>query len=202
MTTLPRLAPIVTLTRVSRWSASSSSSSSSPGGREPARRGRRAGLGGASVGRCLGRRPRRGPHGLLDLAHRQVLGDGPPGQRLLEGSVGRAEQRPGVAGGQLAVGHEVLDRRRELEQAQGVGDRRAALADPLGDLLLGELEVLDQLLVGRGLLERVEVLAVEVLDQRLLERRRRRRRRARSPGSSARPARLAARQRRSPAMSS
>ena len=43
-------------------------------------------------------------------------------------------------------------------------------------LLLGEAEVLDELLVGGGLLERVEVLAVEVLDQRLLERRRRRRR--------------------------
>ena len=48
------------------------------------------------------------------------------------------------------------------------------LPDPLGDLLVGHAEVLDQLLVGGRLLERVEVLAVEVLDQRLLERRARR----------------------------
>ena len=56
--------------------------------------------------------------------------DRPPGQRLLEGAVRGAEQRPGVAGRQLAVGDQPLDRRRELEEAQGVGDRRAALAHP------------------------------------------------------------------------
>ena len=39
-----------------------------------------------------------------------------------------------------------------------------------GHVLLGQPEVLDELLVGRRLLERVEILAVEVLDQRLLER--------------------------------
>ena len=42
--------------------------------------------------------------------------------------------------------------------------------DPGRDLVVGEAEVLDELLVGGGLLERVEVVAVEVLDQRLLER--------------------------------
>ncbi len=36
---------------------------------------------------------------------------------------------------------------------------------------MGELELLDQLLVGSGLLERVEILAVEVLHHRLFERR-------------------------------
>ena len=35
---------------------------------------------------------------------------------------------------------------------------------------MGQREVLDQLLVGRGLLERVEVGPVDVLDERLLER--------------------------------
>ena len=37
-------------------------------------------------------------------------------------------------------------------------------------LVVGEPEVLDQLLVGGRLLERVEVVALEVLDERLLER--------------------------------
>ena len=78
----------------------------------------------------------------------------------------------------------------------------AALADPGRDLVVGEPEVLDQLLVGGGLLERVQVLAVEVLDQRLLERSARRRRRARCAGIVCSPTRRAARQRRSPAISS
>ena len=39
----------------------------------------------------------RRPDRLLDLAHRQVLGDDPPGELLLERPVRGAEQRPGVA---------------------------------------------------------------------------------------------------------
>ena len=39
------------------------------------------------------------------------------------------------------------------------------------DLVVGEREVLDELLVGGRLLERVELLALEVLDDRLLEHR-------------------------------
>ncbi len=52
----------------------------------------------------------------------------------------------------------------ELEQAQEVGDRGAVLAGALGHLLLGEAEVAGEALVGAGLLDRVEVLALEVLD--------------------------------------
>ena len=42
---------------------------------------------------------------------------------------------------------------------------RAGTADLLRELLVGGAEVVEQLLVGRGLLERVELLAVQVLDQ-------------------------------------
>ena len=42
-------------------------------------------------------------------------------------------------------------------------------AHPGRHLVVGESELLDQLLVGGRLLEGVEVLAVKVLDQRLLE---------------------------------
>ena len=65
-----------------------------------------------------------------------------------------------------------LDRRRELEQPQGVRDRRPALADPGRDVVVGEREVLDELLIGRGFFERVQLLALDVLDDRLLEHRR------------------------------
>ena len=159
-----------------------------------------AGAGRSLSGRLVLAGP--GPDRLLDLADRQLVLHRPPGQRLLEGAVGRAEQRPGVAGGQLAVGDQPLDRRGQLEQAQGVGDRRPALADPAGHLVVGEAEVLDELLVGRRLLERVEVVAVEVLDQGLLERAVVARRPCTTAGIVCRPARLAARQRRSPAISS
>ena len=54
-------------------------------------------------------------------------------------------------------------RRRVLEMAARLLPTRVA------SLVVGELEVLDELLVGGRLLERVEVLAVQVLDQRLLE---------------------------------
>ena len=174
--TLPRLAPICTPTRVSRRSASSCSSSSRPGGRRrvasvmPApSTGSGAGFGdGAGAGTAPAARRRRcGP--LLHRAHRPPLARRLAGQPLLQRAVGGAEQGAGVAGRQLPVGQQVLHRRRQAEQAQRVGDRRAALADPLGDVVVGELEVLDQLLVGRRLLERGEIRAVEVLDERLLD---------------------------------
>jgi hypothetical protein len=41
--------------------------------------------------------------------------------------------------------------------------------DPAGQLLVGGAELVQQLLVGRGLLERVELLAVQVLQQRVAQ---------------------------------
>ena len=111
-----------------------------------------------------------GPDRLLDVADRQVLSHGPPGEGLLEPSIRSAEQRSGVTGGQAAISEQVLDGGRELQQAQGVGDGRSALAHARGHHVVSEVEVLDQLLVGGRLFEGGEVLAVEVLDQGLLDR--------------------------------
>ena len=89
--------------------------------------------------------------------------------------------------------------RRQLEQADRVRDRAAILADPLGDLVLGQPELVDQPLERGRLLERPEVGALHVLDERALER-------LRSStswtttGTSCSPARCAARHRRSPAI--
>ena len=74
-----------------------------------------------------------------------------------------------MAGRQLALRHQLLDGRRELEQAKGVADSSSALADARRDLVVGQVEVLDELLIRGGFLERIEVLAVQVLDQRMLE---------------------------------
>ena len=69
---------------------------------------------------------------------------------------------------QLVAGDEVAHLLRQLEQAQRVGHRRAVLADPLRQLLLRVAELVDEPLVGLGLFDRVEVLALQVLDEREL----------------------------------
>ena len=63
-----------------------------------------------------------------------------------------------------------LDRRWQLEQAHGVGDRGSALPDRRRHLLVGHREVLDHLLVRGRLFEGVQVVALEVLDERGLQR--------------------------------
>jgi hypothetical protein len=110
-----------------------------------------------------------GLDGLLDRSDGELLGHGSAGERLLEGAVGSAEKGAGVPGRELAFADELLYGRGELEQPQRVGDGRSAAPDPGGESLVGEPEVLDELLVGGGFLERVEVFPVEVLDQGLLE---------------------------------
>ena len=72
----------------------------------------------------------------------------------------------------------------QVEQADQVRDGDAAAADAAADVLAREAELLDQRGAGARLLDRVEVLARHVLDQRQLERGSRRRVGARSPGSA------------------
>src|SRR5204863_6666927 len=93
------------------------------------------------------------------------------GEGLLEAAVGTPEQRPSVAHRELALLEQLLDRRRQLQQSQCVRDRGPTPADAGGNVVVGETEVFDELLVGRRLLQGVEAVAVQVLDQRLLERR-------------------------------
>ena len=94
----------------------------------------------------------------------------------------------------------VLELARQLEQPQVVRDRRAVEADAPADLLLRAAAV-DQRPEGVRELDRVQIAALHVLDQRELE--------AvaivdvgTTAGIAARPAARAARQRRSPTSSS
>ena len=75
------------------------------------------------------------------------------------------QQGPGVAGGEHAGRDAAGHQRRQLQQAQRVGDLRAGAADAAGQLVVGAAEVLEQLLVGGRLLERVQLAAVQVLQQ-------------------------------------
>src|SRR4030088_363690 len=97
------------------------------------------------------------PDRFLERADGKDLLDGTARQLLLERAVGRAEQRTGVAFPERVVLDEFLDRRRQLEQPEGVRDRHAAAPHARRDLLVRELEVLDELLVRGRFLERVEV---------------------------------------------
>src|SRR5207253_4097002 len=84
--------------------------------------------------------------------------------------VGNREQRPGVSHAELAGHDGLLDGVREAQEAQRVRDRRPLLADARREFLLRQPVLLDQALVRLRLLDRVEVLALDVLDQRDLER--------------------------------
>ena len=74
-----------------------------------------------------------------------------------------------MALGEPAIGDRGLDAGREVEQSERVGHRRSGSTDARRDLVLAEPEVVDQLAIGVGGLERVEVVALEVLDERQLE---------------------------------
>ena len=99
----------------------------------------------------------------------------------------------------LALLHQFRDFRRQLQQAQQVADRGARTAHGIGGLLVRDAELGDQPLQRARLFQRVEVLALDVLDQRhgdggVV-------RHAADHGRNVRQARIfAARQRRSPAM--
>ena len=75
------------------------------------------------------------------------------------------EQRPCLPHEQFTCDELVLDRHCELQEAQRVGDVRAAAADLLREHLLRQLEILHEEGVGLCLLDDVEVLTLDVLDQ-------------------------------------
>ena len=70
-----------------------------------------------------------------------------------------------MAYGQAAFADAGLEGGRQLEEAQSVGHRGAALADFRRHILLLELKLLDELRVAVRLFNSVQVLALQVLDQ-------------------------------------
>jgi hypothetical protein len=58
---------------------------------------------------------------------------------------------------------------RQLEQPEVVGHRRAILPHRGGDSFLGHLEIGAEPLVGRRLVDGIEILALNVLDERHLQ---------------------------------
>ena len=67
---------------------------------------------------------------------------------------------------QLAPRQTVANPLGQFQQAQRVGNMRAALADDLGHLVLAIGELLDQLLVTQRLFQGIEIGALDILDDR------------------------------------
>ena len=116
---------------------------------------------------------RRWPRG---RAARRTRTDQPPcggraGEAAAVGVVVGQQQRAAVALGERAVLDQLERLVGQVQQAQEVRDRDAAAPDAAADLLARETQLLDQAAHGARLLDRVEVLARHVLDQRDLERR-------------------------------
>src|SRR5260370_23631407 len=74
-----------------------------------------------------------------------------------------------MPGTQDACGDPLLNARRQAEQPDGIRDVRPGPADLPGQLLVRGGEVIEKLLIRGGLLERVQLLSVQVLDQRVPE---------------------------------
>ena len=75
-----------------------------------------------------------------------------------------------MAGCELTLNHKALDRRGQIQKTHGVRYRRARTTDSSRNVLLGQAEVVDQLPVGRGLLKSIQILAVDVLNNRSFKR--------------------------------
>ena len=84
--------------------------------------------------------------------------------RPLEG-----EEGPRVAGVETARAEQLAQLAGQAQQAQRVGDGGAVAAHLARDLFLGEVELLLEPVEGLGLLERGQLLALDVLDEGQLE---------------------------------
>ena len=105
-------------------------------------------------------------HHAFGVAHRQApLRDQRADFDLLA-ALREAEQGARVTHLELAPLDECGDLRRQLEQAQQVRDRGARTADGIRRLLVRDAELADEPLERARLFERVQVLALDVLDER------------------------------------
>ena len=90
-------------------------------------------------------------------------------RRCCTARIGDGEQRARMPFGDQAISQARLDRLRQFQQAQGVGDCHAALADTLGDLILGQAELFAQMFVSQRFFQCIQIGALHIFDQRHLQ---------------------------------
>jgi len=121
----------------------------------------------ADSGTCWARYPRDNEG--LGLSHGEVLSDHGLAGGKLAVRVREAEERPCVSLSDVGGSHRIQDLTGEIEQADQVGDGRAVDTEPAGQLFLRTAEAGQVLAESTRLVDRVEVLALEVLDHSQLE---------------------------------
>jgi hypothetical protein len=84
--------------------------------------------------------------------------------------VSDGEQRSRVTGSKAALFEKFLNRLIEPEETKQIRNRGAILARALGELLLRELEIVAEALKCARLLDGVQILALQVFDQRHFDR--------------------------------
>ena len=114
--------------------------------------------------------------GLLGRGERLDLGlGGADGETLLDDQAGdlhavglllKPEQNLGVTGRKLPLAEVAEDFAVELQETDEVGDAGAGLAEAIGDRFLREVEVAHQRGHADGLVDRVEVGPLQVLEER------------------------------------
>src|SRR3989442_5973256 len=115
--------------------------------------------------RASDRRPATA-HSVFHVPHRKpevyrLLGERRRDTRVLE-----REQRAGVADRETAFMQQREHRRRQFQQAEGVGDRGAVATHRVRDVLLRQAEFREETLVAARLVHGREVVTLQVLDQR------------------------------------
>lgn len=70
-----------------------------------------------------------------------------------------------MAHGNVSIENVGLDVLGKLENAHEIGDGGAVLADAGGDILLGEIEFVIEALIGKGLFNAIEIVALDVFDE-------------------------------------
>src|SRR5215472_10648494 len=108
-------------------------------------------------------------HDLLHRPHRQPFGHDAVGQAILFFRVGQRQQRPGMTCAQHARRNPALHLRGKLKQPDRVRDVRPRPPHLARKLVMCGRKIVEQLLVGGGLFQRVELFPVQVLHEGLTE---------------------------------
>jgi shikimate kinase len=104
---------------------------------------------------------------LLHRADRQPFGDYPLSEPFLRLGIGKRQQGAGVSGADHPGGDTFLYGGGKVQQPERIADVGAGAANLLGQLFMRSAEIVEQLLVRRRLFEGIQLLAMQVLQQRV-----------------------------------
>jgi hypothetical protein len=84
--------------------------------------------------------------------------------------VGHCKQRPAVPRGETSIFDEVKNQLFQTQKTRGVANGCAVFTGFCGHFFLGQMKFAHQALIGAGFFDRVEVLALNILDEGYFER--------------------------------